>query len=248
VTDAEQGVSVVLGGTHGIGAAVARRLARPGSRLVLGYLQHRARAEAFAKEIGLPACEVRLVEGHLGRPETVAKLTDEVRQWGGRCVHLVHSVAVTAFKPMTRVRPNQWDLVFEVSARSFLDTVLALLEPLARGAGSVVAISSLGSVRHIPHYGPLGPAKAALESTVRQLAVELAPRGVRVNAVRAGLVSDGAPAGFPPENQQAALARTPAGRLGTADEMAAVVEFLLGPGASWMVGQVVDVDGGFSLT
>jgi enoyl-[acyl-carrier protein] reductase III len=248
VADPAPIVAVVLGGTGSIGAAIARRLARPGASLVLGYLENRDRAEAVAAGLREHAREVRLVEGSVADPAIREAFARAIADLGGRCHHLVHSVAVTSFKPVLSVRPNQWDLIHEVSARSLLDMVAALSEPLAAARGSVVAISSQGASRFIPAYGALGPAKAALEGLVRQLACELAPRGVRVNAVRAGLVDNDVLRRFPDGMRDAVVRRTPMGRLGRPEEVAAVAEFLLGPEAAWIVGQVIEVDGGFSLT
>lgn len=241
-------VRVVLGGTGSLGSAIARRLARPDETLVLGHLENHERAARLAAELRPLAREVHLVAGNLAEPPARERLAELVGRLGGRCDSLVHAVALTSFKPLSRVRPAQWDLILGVSARSFLDVVSALVEPLAAARGTVVALSSQGSVRFLPGYGALGPAKAALEATVRQLACELGPRGIRVNAVRAGLVRSEVLERFPPGFEQAVTARTPLGRIGTPEEIAAVVGFLLGADAGWIVGQVLEVDGGFSLT
>jgi NAD(P)-dependent dehydrogenase (short-subunit alcohol dehydrogenase family) len=240
-------VAVVLGGGGAIGSAVARRLAGPGAAIVLGYLQDATRARGVAADLERAGSTVRLVEGNLADAGTCAQIAACVQELGGRCDQLVHSVGLTSFKPLVAIRPNQWNLILEVSARSLLDVVAALAEPLARAGGAVVAISSQGASRAIPHYGALGPAKAALEAAVRQLAYELAPRGVRVNAVRAGLIESEVVKRFPDGVRGAVVARTPLARLGTPDEVAGVVRFLLGADASWIVGQVLEVDGGFAL-
>jgi enoyl-[acyl-carrier protein] reductase III len=244
----EPRVSVVLGGTGEIGSAIARRLAAPGARLILGYVENRVRALRFEAELVERGCMVQRLEGNIADPATLRALAGAVRANGNRCDHLVHCVGLTSFKPLTQVRPSQWTLTLEVSARSLLDAVATLLEPLSAARGSVLALSSQGSSRFVPDYGALGPAKAALEATVRQLACELGPRGIRVNALRAGLVEGAVLARFPSAMVEAVTSRTPLGRLGTPDEIAAAAMFLLGQDAAWVVGQVLEVDGGCSLT
>ena len=242
------GIAVILGGTGDIGSAVARRLARPGGELVLGYLANRARAETIARDLETRGATVHLVEGNVARPEVLDRIASLVQERGGRCHHLVHSVAVTGFKPLSEVKSNQWDLILNVSARSLLDAAQRLAESLERARGSIVALSSAGSVRFVPRYGALGPAKAALEATVRQLAVEFAPRAIRVNAVRAGLIEGAVARSLPAELREEAVRRNPWGRLGTPDEVAAAVVFLLSDESSWITGHVLDVDGGWSIS
>ena len=114
---------------------------------------------------------------------------------------------------------------------------------------SIVALSSLGSQRVMDNYVLVGASKAALESIVRHLAVELAPRGIRVNAVSAGVVETDALDAFPNREQMLSwsLARTPAGRLVEPGDVAGAVCFLCSPEAEMIRGQVIVVDGGYSL-
>lgn len=237
-------IAVVLGGTGDIGGAISRRLARAGCELVLGYLNNRDRAEATARELQAAGATVALVEGNVASPEVLDRIAALLEERGGHCRHLVHSVAVTGFKPLSAVKPNQWDLILQVSARSLLAAAQRLAQPLERARGSIIALSSAGSVRFVPRYGALGPAKAALEATVRQLAIELAARRIRVNAVRAGLIEGAVARSLSTELRDEAIRRNPWGRLGTPDEVAAAAVFLLSDDASWITGHVLDVDGG----
>lgn len=244
----EARVSVILGGSRGIGAAIARKLARPGNTLIINHLENAAAGAALEKQLAAKGCDVIRVVGNVAEKSTRQAIVAKVEEAGGLCHDLVHSVAVTSFKPLSRTRANQWDLVLAVSARSLVDMVACLADPLAAAKGAVVAISSQGSVRHIPNYGALGPAKAALESCVRDLAVDFAPKGIRVNAVRAGLVESEVLDLMPPELVEAVTRLTPLGRLGTPAEIADVAVLLLGKETRWITGQVVVVDGGFSVT
>ena len=134
-----------------------------------------------------------------------------------------------------------------VNARSFLLCSQKCVRLMKEG--TIVAISSLGSSRALPRYGALGPTKAALEAIVRYLAVELAPLGIRVNAVAGGFVQTESIRKHPDADRliQSIVAGTPGGRLGTPDDIAGVVMFLLSSSASWICGQTLVVDGGLSL-
>jgi enoyl-[acyl-carrier protein] reductase III len=166
----------------------------------------------------------------------------------GRLDVLVHNAATGVIRPALEVQKKHWDWTLDANAHALLALAQAAAPQMERGA-SIVGISSLGSTRVLDNYVLVGTSKAALESIVRYLAVELAPRGVRVNAVSAGVVETAALEHFPNKDEMLAMARerTPAGRMVEPADVADAVAWLCSPGAAMVCGQTLVVDGGFSL-
>ncbi len=161
---------------------------------------------------------------------------------------LIHNAATGVIRPALEVEDKHWDWTLTANARALLSLAKAAT-PRMKAGSSIVGLSSLGSQRVLENYVLVGTSKAALESLIRYLAVELAPRGIRVNAVSGGVVETGALEHFPNREQMLEMARsrTPAGRMVAPEDIADVVEFLCSPGAEMIRGQTLIVDGGFSL-
>jgi len=239
-----EGASVlVTGGSRGIGKAIALRFASLGAtRVAIGYMRGDTAAEETAEELGSLGAEPVLVRGNVASN----RVADEVAALG-RLDALVHAAATGVIRPALETDDKHWDWTLSANARALLSLTRAAAPGMPEGA-SVVGISSLGSVRVLDNYTLVGVSKAALETLVRYLAVELAPRGIRVNAVSAGVVETGALEHFP--NKDAMLemgVRNPVGRLVTPDDVSAVVTFLCSPEADMIRGQTIVVDGGWSL-
>lgn len=239
------GASVfVTGGSRGIGKAIALRFAELGAaRVAIGYLRNDAAAEAAAEELRAAGAEPVLVRGNVASERVVREVTAL-----GPLAALVHNAATGVIRPALEVEKKHWDWTVDANAQALLALTQAAAPQMQPGA-SIVAISSLGSTRVLENYVLVGTSKAALESLVRYLAVELAPRGIRVNAVSAGVVDTAALEHFPNREEMLRMARerTPAGRMVEPADVADAVAWLCSPAAEMVRGHTLVVDGGYSL-
>jgi enoyl-[acyl-carrier protein] reductase III len=239
------GASVlVTGGSRGIGRAIALRFAELGAaRVAVGYLRNDRAAEETARELAAKGAEPVLVRGNAGSARMLAEV-----EGLGPLDALVHNAATGVIRPALETEDRHWDWTLAANARAFLALARTAAPTMPRGS-SIVAISSLGASRVLENYVLVGTSKAALESLVRYLAVELAPQGIRANAVSASVIETEALRHFPNRDAMIAAARerTPAGRMVVPEDVAAAVSFLCSPDAEMVRGQTLVVDGGFSL-
>ena len=194
-----EGASVlVTGGSRGIGKAIALRFASLGaSRVAIGYMRGDTPAEETATELRALGAEPILVRGNVASQ----RVAEEVAELGALNV-LVHAAATGVIRPALETDDKHWDWTLSANARALLSLTRAAAPSMPSGS-SIVGISSLGSIRVLDNYTLVGASKAALEALVRYLAVELAPRGIRVNAVSAGVVETGRARALPEQGGDA---------------------------------------------
>lgn len=237
---------LVTGGTRGIGRAMTLQFARSGASVTAVYVRGEAAAAELQTLADRESLPVTLCRGDL----TTAPGLDRIdAALGSSPLHgLVHCAATGVHRPFAELTLRHYDWTFALNVRSFFVLVQLVLPRLA-SPSSIIAISSQGALRAVPAYSAVGASKGALEALARHLAVELAPKGVRVNILAPGAVATDAWKSLP--DAEARLAeltrRTPAGRLVTAEEVALAAQFLCSDAARGVIGQTLVVDGGANL-
>jgi enoyl-[acyl-carrier protein] reductase III len=240
--------ALVVGGTRGIGRAIAWRLAEAGARVVANHVRDQAAAaelvrDATAAGLTLEAlrADVTLAKGIASVVECVAARLDPLSI-------LVFAASTGVHKSLDALTMRHWDWTFALNARAFFE-LLRRLSPRMPSGSSVVALSSEGAVRAVPYYALVGASKGALESLARHAAAELAPRGIRVNILSPGAVLTDAWKVLPDSEPRLAESarRSMLGRLTTLEEVAWAAQFLCSEAASGLAGHTLVVDGGARL-
>jgi 3-oxoacyl-[acyl-carrier protein] reductase len=243
--------TLILGAGSGIGAALARRIARPGVRLLLHTGRSRERLQAVAGQCREAGAEVETCIGNLSEPETLGPVATWIGATpAGALVGVVFAAGYARFGTVSDAPAEAVAQALQAMPLAF-HRVAALAEPkLAPGRGRVVCVSAFGAHRTRTHsYAATAPAKAALEAQVRVFAASLAPRGVTVNAVVPGFIQKepGTPSSLTPEQWARVTAGIPMDRIGRPDEVASAIEYLLSPDAGYITGQSIHVNGGLTL-
>ena len=241
-----QGMCVlVTGGTRGIGGAISMRFARAGATVVANYARNDEAAEALRAKAVEEGLSLEILRADLTLAKGLALVQERMQRAGSDAVSLVHCAATGVHRPFGELSLKHLDWTMALNVRAFFELTQLLL-PLLRSGSAIVAVSSAGAVRSVPAYTTIGTSKGALEAMARHLAVELAPRGVRVNILSPGSVETRAWDAFPDKEQRVAeaLRRAPLGRLVALDEVASAAQFLCSPASAGVIGHTLVVDGG----
>ncbi len=241
-------VAVVSGASRGIGRACALRLGRAGYAVVVGFHTRQEQAAAVVAELEASGGEALAIGGDLAEPAVARALVEAgMRRWG-RLDVVVGNAGITRDTLLGASSPEDFSSVMSVNFLGAVHLVREAARPMMHArAGAIVLLSSVAAQRPGRGQSNYAASKGAIEAFVRATAVELAPRGIRVNAVAPGVIATAmseevATLGADELRQKIALRR-----LGEVDEVASVVEFLCGRGSSYVTGQVWNVDGGFKL-
>ena len=242
---------LVTGGSSGLGRAIAERFATPGNDVFVNYHANDDAARETGAAIEALGATPHLLKVDVTSTEGAAELIDQVRSRTDRLDQLVHAAAKTVQGPLLEAEPHELEDAIRLNGTTLVHLVREAL-PLMGAGSTVFFLTSRGARRVIPGYGSLGTAKALSEHLVRYLAVEVAPKGIRVNAVGPGAVDTAAframfPDGVWKQRLEAAAKANPTGRGVELSDAADVVEALATPAFSMVTGQVLSVDGGLSL-
>jgi NAD(P)-dependent dehydrogenase (short-subunit alcohol dehydrogenase family) len=243
-------VALITGASRGIGRALALRLAARGTKVVINYKQNDELARDVVAETQRLGTGGMAIRADLESLEEIEAMFDQVQEHFGRLDFFVSNASASNFHHFMDLKPHHLERTFNLNVRAFVVGTQRAVRLMPEGGGRIVVLSSYGSIRSFPTYANLGSAKAAVETWARYMAVELAPRGVNVNAVNGGIIETDSSSYFYATGRvpslETVLPKIPKRRMGTAAEVAECVLFLLSPGAEYVTGTTLVVDGGLT--
>lgn len=246
--DGVEKTALVTGASRGIGRAIALALAKEGYAVAVNYAGSREAAEAVRDEITAAGGRAFILQGDVSSAEDVDRIFKTVKEEFGFLDVLVNNAGITRDSLLVRMKENQWDEVIDTDLKSnFLTVKAAGAMMMRRKKGAIINIASVSGI--VGNIGQLNysAAKAGVIGLTKTAARELAPRGIRVNAVAPGFTLTDMTDKIPEDVKNGMLHTIPLGRFGQAEEIAKAVAFLASDNASYITGQVLKVDGGMVM-
>lgn len=244
--------ALITGSSRGIGRCIALALADEGADVVVTYVRRHKAAEEVAAEVEERGRKATVLRVDVTRPEQIDEMFDAVTEQIGHLDIFVSNAVSATIRPLATIPDRHWDRVIEANLGAFFRAARRAATLMDGRGGRIVGVSSIGSRVTVPGYAALGVAKAGMETLARYMAVEWAERGINVNVACGGPIDTEALTAFSGggvdlDKLKAEMAqRTPAGRLGTADDLTRLVVFLCSPAADWIRGQTIVADGGLT--
>lgn len=239
-------VVLITGGSRGIGAEVARRFARDGARLAIGYRGNHLAAQAITAELIAAGAEARHFACDVADPEQAAGLVRAAHGAFGRLDVLVNAAGIAPYLPLDQIDTAHYRAVFDTNVLGTLALTQAAAPLLASPGGRVIVFSSRLAYAPVPGSAVYAASKAAVTALTLALAQELGPRGITINAVAPGVIETDMARDIIARRGDAIRTMTPLGRIGQPQDLAGVVAFLASDDAGWITGRTIRVDGGMA--
>jgi len=243
-------VAVVTGASKGIGAAIAEKLGSEQAKVVVNYASDKAGADKVAARIKQSGGDAISVRADLSNPEDIKKLFAETAATFGNVDILVNNAGVYEFRPLEAVDEQHYRKIFDLNVLGLLLTTKEAVAHMNGEGGSIINLSSIASKTPAANTSVYSATKGAVDVISRALALELAPRKIRVNSLAPGATETEGIRALPEfENgfKEFAVSRTPLGRLGTAEDIAKAALFLASEDSGWVTGEELLVGGGIRL-
>jgi len=239
---------LVTGGIRGIGRAISLRFAKAGASVIANYVRNQKTADDLKASADREGLRIQLCRADVTTPQGIEQIERAIQDSGEPLTGLVYCAATGVHRILSELTTRHFDFTFSLNVRAFFELTKALLGRFSERS-SVLAVSSMGAQRALPYYSLVGSTKGALEALARHLAVELAPRGIRVNILVPGTIATDVWKTLPDAEDRLATAirRTPIQRLVTPEEVAWAAQFLCSGAAAGIVGHALVVDGGAGI-
>lgn len=237
-------VALVSGGSRGIGAAVARRLARDGAHVVVGYRSDTASAEGVVAELTAAGAVAQAVAADIARPEECGRLVARTLEICGRLDILVNAAGVATYLPLAKADADHFHATFDANVLGALALTRAAAPVMTAPGGRIIHFSSRLAQTPLAGSSVYAASKAAVSALVLALAQELGPRGITINAVAPGVIETDMTATVIRERGEAIRSQTPLRRIGQPEDIAGLVAFLVSEDGGWINGRTIRADGG----